>query len=133
MNSLGKDRTPFFFLTDFGTERCLVERTDDLPANELQFVFPGHSHTSRQKPDEMPGKIEWETYPESFDTYKESFDTVRSNILAGNSFLTNLTCATPVRTNMSLEQICTDVIFLSVLCMVHEFLCQLVYLPHFSY
>ena len=37
--------------------------------------------------------------------YKESFDKVRSNILAGNSFLTNLTCATPVRTNMSLEQI----------------------------
>ena len=105
MNSLGKDRIPFFFLTDFGTERCLVERTDDLPANELQFVFPGHSHTSRQKPDEMPGKIEWETYPESFDTYKKSFDKVRSNILAGNSFLTNLTCATPVRTNMSLEQI----------------------------
>lgn len=105
MNSLGKERTPFFFLTDFGTERCLVERTDELPASELQFVFPGHSHISRQKPDEMPGKIEWETYPESFDTYKKSFDKVRSNILAGNSFLTNLTCATPVRTNMSLEQI----------------------------
>ena len=47
----------------------------------------------------------------------------------------NLSVKQPARkfSHMSLEQICTDVIFLSVLCMVHEFLCQLVYLPHFSY
>lgn len=105
MNSLGKERTPFFFLTDFGTEHCLVEKTDNLPTNELQFAFPEHSHISGRKPESMPEKVEWETYPQPFETYSKSFDTVQANILAGNSFLTNLTCATPVRTNMSLEQI----------------------------
>lgn len=50
-------------------------------------------------------EIEWKTYPQSFDQYKHSFDHVQKNIMSGNSFLTNLTCITPIDTNLSLKEI----------------------------
>lgn len=47
----------------------------------------------------------WKTFPESFDNYLTSFNIVKNNILKGNSFLTNLTCITPIMTNLSLKDI----------------------------
>ena len=49
--------------------------------------------------------VHWNSYPESFDSYRRSFDIVQRNIFAGNSFLTNLTCRTPIETNLSLKDI----------------------------
>ena len=49
--------------------------------------------------------IHWQPSAESFYSYQRSFNIVRQNILAGNSFLTNLTCRTPVDTNLTLEDI----------------------------
>ena len=37
--------------------------------------------------------------------YKHSFDLVKQNLLAGNSYLTNLTCRVPVSTNLTMEEI----------------------------
>lgn len=49
--------------------------------------------------------IHWQPFAESFYSYQRSFNIVRQNILAGNSFLTNLTCRTPVDTNLTLKDI----------------------------
>lgn len=105
MNEWAQARKAFFFLTDFEAGQCLVETTDSLPVGELQFEFPDISHRGKQKQTEMPEEIRWVMHPESFETYRRSFDIVRRNILAGNSFLTNLTCLTPIETNLSLLQI----------------------------
>lgn len=50
-------------------------------------------------------QIGWETRPVSFETYSRSFQTVSDHIHAGNSYLVNLTCATPVRTNLTLKEV----------------------------
>ena len=105
MNEWAQARKAFFFLTDFETGQCLVETTDSLPVGELQFEFPDISHRGKQKQTEMPEEIRWVMHPESLETYRRSVDIVRRNILAGNSFLTNLTCQTPIETNLSLLQI----------------------------
>ena len=52
----------------------------------------------------MPS-LHWQPFAESFSSYQRSFNIVRQNILAGNSFLTNLTCRTPVETNLTLNDI----------------------------
>ena len=101
MNEWGKEQKPFFFLTDFECKHCLVEDVTNLPTDELQFEFPEISH----KAVRPQTSIAWEILPESFESYRQSFDIVRRNLLAGNSFLTNLTCSTPVKTNLSLLQI----------------------------
>lgn len=105
MNEWAQARKSFFFLTDFEAERCLVETTDGLPVEELQFEFPVFSHREKLRQTKLPEEICWVMHPESFETYRRSFDIVRQNILVGNSFLTNLTCMTPVETNLSLLQI----------------------------
>lgn len=105
MDEWGKAQKAFFFLTDFEGTQCIVEETDKLPTDELQFEFPNFCHRTDQRQTNMPEQIAWEMYPEPFDTYCQSFNIVQQNILAGNSFLTNLTCVTPVKTNLSLLQI----------------------------
>lgn len=105
MNAWGQEQRPFFFCIDFAAEQCLVEQTENLPLQEIQFEFPDISHTDKQKLTARPEHIEWETFPEPFETYRKAFELVQSNIADGNSYLTNLTCATPVRTNLSLRQI----------------------------
>ncbi len=45
------------------------------------------------------------SYIEEVAAVDSTFNIVRQNILAGNSFLTNLTCRTPVDTNLTLEDI----------------------------
>ena len=104
MNRLGKEGAAFFFLIDFDMSHCLVERVEDLPATELLFAFPGQTNAGI-KMTEYPNRLKWEAQPQSFETYSRSFNIVYRNLHEGNSFLTNLTCATPVDTDLSLLQL----------------------------
>ena len=132
MNLLGRAKRPFFFLIDFDGNRSVVEEPGDISPESLQYVFPKFSNASdmvtdtnrisdmmdrtvgnhdendkvpmkplRQKDRELKDII-WNPMPQSFDMYQHSFDIVHHNIHLGNSFLTNLTCATTVETNLSL-------------------------------
>ena len=56
-------------------------------------------------PAKLANSIHWQPSAESFYSYQRSFNIVQRNILAGNSFLTNLTCRTPVNTNLTLKDI----------------------------
>lgn len=104
MNRYGRDGRRFFFLTDFEARCAVVEEPEALSPDEVQFVFPSVSHCGPvQTPS--PGDFGWEAFPQDYAVYRDSFDTVRRNIRAGNSFLANLTCATPVRTDLSLLQV----------------------------
>ena len=47
----------------------------------------------------------WQIEPPLYEDYERSFNIVKSNIMAGNSYLTNLTCQVPVSCNLSLEEI----------------------------
>jgi para-aminobenzoate synthetase component 1 len=97
MNQLGSRRTPFFFMIDF-----LKENGEIIPLNEIpeDIQFRGD-----EKPKEFNGKFQFNKNPISFEKYLREFDFVKENILRGNSFLTNLTCATPIETNLCLEEI----------------------------
>ena len=51
------------------------------------------------------GRIGWNTVPMSLADYRQAFEIVKRNILAGNSYLANLTCKVPVSTNLTLEDV----------------------------
>lgn len=104
MNCWGKAQVPFFFLIDFEGEHCLVERMEDLPADEIRFNFSGITNEDRPQTP-YPTYFSWVAHPQSFERYARSFHIVHDNLYAGNSFLTNLTCATPVETDLSLLQL----------------------------
>jgi para-aminobenzoate synthetase component 1 len=103
LNAWGADDRPFFFLTDYLHRRWLVEHIDELSADELLYAFPGHSNAPRKEENAVP--LIWQSHPLSSEAYHEKFEIVHRNMLAGNSYLANLTCRIPLDTNLSLREI----------------------------
>lgn len=97
MDELGSRRTPFLFLIDFLKQNGQVIPLNEL-TDEIQFEI-------NSKPEKFDGELELKKHPISFEEYNKQFEFVQKNILLGNSYLTNLTCATPIKINLSLEEI----------------------------
>jgi len=121
MNALGAGADAFFFLFSYDRNRCLVERTDDIPSTELLFDFPGMTNScalsssaerslsgspdrSLNSPDGSPS-FTWQPHPLSEAEYFEKFRIVHRNMLAGNSYLANLTCRIPLDTDLTMREI----------------------------
>ncbi|MFN3850158.1 MAG: aminodeoxychorismate synthase component I [Spirosomataceae bacterium] len=100
MNFFGGDARPFIFIVDFECNKNIILPLEEVDETEIRFS----TDTFYSKQTFYPNFI-LNKYPIPFSNYKKSFDFVRQNIYNGNSFLTNLTCATPIETNFSLEQI----------------------------
>lgn len=97
MNELGASKTPFFFMIDFQKNKGEVIELLDLPKDIFIQIDA--------KPEEFNGQIDFQKNPMDFETYSNQFDHVLQNILRGNSFLMNLTCETPISTNLTLDEI----------------------------
>ena len=97
MNELGSERVPFLFVIDFLKKNGKVIPLDEL-TDEIQFQI------DKKSPD-FPSKVELKKQPISFEAYQQQFDFVHQNLQYGNSFLTNLTCETPIEINLNLAEI----------------------------
>lgn len=111
MNMLAGCSKSFVFLIDYSQEQVYVEETAEVSPEELIYNLNGFTNeavaglTDELLPESLPEQIEWIAQPVSFQEYSRAFGHVKKNILAGNSFLTNLTCRTPVQTNLTLKDI----------------------------
>lgn len=104
LNDLGRKKRAFIFIIDYSGKNSYIEEIDRIDPSEVLYDFNGYSnYTSPCTLQNAP--ILWNTFPESFESYNESFNIVKTNILSGNSFLANLTCQTPIETNLSLTDI----------------------------
>lgn len=98
MNELGSDKVPFFFMIDFLKEHGEVIPLADFP-DDIQFSI--HA----EKEEILNKDFSFQKHPISFEEYQKQFKIVHENLMIGNSYLTNLTCATPISTNLSLAEI----------------------------
>lgn len=111
MNEMGKAGRPFLFIIDYKRERIYVESPEEIAPSELLYDLNGFTNTNhecnlRDSSHLISGEpVEWQPSYVSFEEYAHSFETVSRHIHAGNSYLVNLTCATPVYTNLSLKDI----------------------------
>lgn len=103
LNAWGEGDRPFFFLTDYRCSRWIVEYVDYLPADELLFAFPDYGNGACGQIRTRP--FLWQPHPPSAGDYHRKFEIVHRNLLAGNSYLVNLTCRIPVETNLPLREI----------------------------
>lgn len=98
LNTLGKERTPFLFISDFKAQKLEVFPLDALEKEDVEFcideeyVYKEHEHflVSTAVP---------------FSEYKEKFEAVIENIKAGNTYILNLTQATKIDTQLTLKEI----------------------------
>lgn len=104
INRLAGERVPFVFIISYAQDLSYIERADEIDPSELLYCLNGHTNCPACPPV-APDGLRWEAHPEPFTAYRKRFDRVMDHIRKGNSFLTNLTCATPVDTNLSLKDL----------------------------
>lgn len=112
MNELASANVPFLFLIDYAQEQSHIEPMDQIDAAACLFQFRKAGNAaitadigSESAADRCASPITWQVTPPDAEAYRRSFDLVRQHLLAGNSYLTNLTCKVPVATNLTLKEI----------------------------
>ncbi|MXV37771.1 aminodeoxychorismate synthase component I [Flavobacteriaceae bacterium Ap0902] len=103
LNQLGAAREPFFFLIDYANTKGEVYLIENLGGNNISFEFPNVYTNSPSLSENLGVKLASNRI--DFKTYTKTFDTVMFHLNRGDSYLTNLTFATPIDLNVSLEQL----------------------------
>ncbi|MGI9527216.1 MAG: aminodeoxychorismate synthase component I [Weeksellaceae bacterium] len=102
-NDLGSQRKPFFFVINYATTHADIYPIDELEGNDISFQFPSIQSKILSKPVSKPIGLTKERI--DFEMYKEAFDKVLFHLERGDSYLTNLTFATPIHLNIGLNQL----------------------------
>ncbi len=100
INELAAKGVPFLLISDFEGENAIITPLENIHQKSLKFWINGL--TNHKKLDKDLKSIQLDKKPIPYENYKIAFDLVQKNILLGNSFLTNLTCETPIDLNISL-------------------------------
>lgn len=107
INRLASQDEPFLFVINYQGDKAFIRQLSDINPEVCLFDFEGRGNSS----DEMKNNSEkiaettWQIEPPLYEDYERSFNIVKNNIMAGNSYLTNLTNRVPVNCNLSLEEI----------------------------
>ena len=123
INRLASQDEPFLFVINYQGDKAFIRLLSDINPEECLFDFEGRGNLShawketwkegtwkeetwkKKISEEEISETTWQIEPPLYEDYERSFNIVKSNIMAGNSYLTNLTCRVPVSCNLSLEDI----------------------------
>ena len=101
LNKWGKEKKPFIFLIDFECRRPIAWLVDDC-SDDFKYKFQGVSNHAEKK---SVLDFRFDKFPISIEQYAAKFNKVKECISYGNSFLINLTCSTPISTDLSHQDI----------------------------
>jgi para-aminobenzoate synthetase component 1 len=105
MNRYGSKGLPFICGVDFELSKGFFI-SDPMEANDILWEINGvGNHTVVDAPRRVDGDLLTVTGADGVDSYSKRFDVIRSGLLRGDSFLTNLTVATKVETPLTLKDI----------------------------
>ena len=93
---------PFLFAVDFTGENGFVLSPEDADKYGLRYEISGHKNYQKNI---ALNPLVFELFPDSFETYKKAFDKVLFHLKRGDTYLLNLTFATPLKVNLSLDQL----------------------------
>ena len=123
INRLASQDEPFLFVINYQGDKAFIRLLSDIIPEECLFDFEGRGNLShawketlkegtseketwkKETSEEEISETTWQIEPPLYEDYERNFNIVKSNIMAGNSYLTNLTCRVPVSCNLPLEEI----------------------------
>lgn len=105
INQLAQEGEPFLFVINYQGDDAYIRKLSQIQPDECLYNFEGFSNICNTTPMPLPHVVKWQVNAPLYKDYQKSFDKVKSHILAGNSFLTNLTCKVDVKCNLKLEEI----------------------------
>jgi len=97
LNFYGEKKEPFFFIINYDKTKYEVLPLKELPDNIKYNIsnnpqFKKHNHKINKN-------------FENFKIYKQKFDLLKNEILNGNTYLSNLTSKTKIKSDITLSQI----------------------------
>jgi para-aminobenzoate synthetase component 1 len=104
MNEAGRTNTPFLFGVDFEMNEGFFVRN---PLQQRDILFDINGISNAKIYEGNISNFRFDSFPEDFSTYQKRFNIVMDGLCRGDSYLTNLTIKTPVRSSVSLRDIFT--------------------------
>jgi len=101
MNHLGKEKSPFLFVIDYEMEKILITPIDG--ESPIKYDINGISNS--EQPSSSINLRSFVKEPIPKDTYEKAFNLIQEQLHYGNSFLANLTFASKIFTDASMEDI----------------------------
>lgn len=98
INALGKAREPFLFVCDYQAQKVIAHPLHKLQKEDIEYSIESNKPYIPHK-----HKLEFQAVP--FTLYREKFEQVIEKIKSGETYLLNLTQATPLQTKLSLKDI----------------------------
>ena len=97
LNYYGEKKEPFFFIINYDKTQYEIIPLKNLPENIKYQIsekndYEKHTHTLLKE-------------YENFETYKKKFTLLQEEIKKGNTYLSNLTSRTKIKTTLSLQEI----------------------------
>ena len=96
ISRLASQGTPFLLISDFKADTILVYTKDELLQEDIEFSF-----TPTVDIDPTP----LSKFPIDYQNYKNGFEKIIEHIKAGETYLLNYTCSTPIKSTRSLKEI----------------------------
>ena len=116
---LGAAKRPFLFIISYDQEQILAQPLESLDEDILYDIEGLHKHPNPQAKTPSP----LYKHPLPYHRYKASFDKIIQEIQKGNTYLLNLTFATPIQTDDSLKHIFDNANAKYKLCYKDSFVC----------
>jgi len=98
INTLGKKKEPFLFISDFKAKNIEVIPLNKLEELDIEFTID-ENYSHKKHPHHFNKE------PVDFASYASKFEEVIEEIKAGNTYILNLTQATKIETDLSLKEI----------------------------
>ena len=98
LNTLGKKREPFLFISDFKAQKLEVILLKDLAQSDIEFSIQ-ENYTYKEHPHTLSFKAP------DLKSYKLKFDRVIEKIKSGETYILNLTQATKIESTQTLKEI----------------------------
>ncbi len=102
INRLGRSRTPFLFFLSFDKTKVYAKPLDEVDKDGILYKLEEWRNYPVRK---RKNGYTFAKHPAPFGTYQTKLNRILEQIRAGNTYLLNLTCQTPIETDLSLEEI----------------------------
>jgi para-aminobenzoate synthetase component I len=107
LNDWGARGIPFLFVVDFEMKKPVAYALNEVDSQKILYDINGHRNYIPVPAETAP--VGFIKFPIPYEDYKKKYDQVRSRLAYGDSYLTNLTIKTQVRSELPLR----DIFFIS--------------------
>jgi len=103
INTLGASKTPFLFVISYDKTKIFAQPLKKLDDDIFYKLEEWRNYPVQKREKDFTFSVS----PIDFTTYKTSLEAILEEIRSGNTYLLNLTFATPIETNLNLKEIFT--------------------------